>query len=128
MTLLFDGKNAFFAEREKSFSRPPVIFLPEGYDLMCNGKHFPARHGKVSLPNGALLRGENRIALCDANRIFPAESLFFDGVSVLPIGLPADAILVREHLALCELTKTVQALRERVTALEAAAKSHQLFT
>lgn len=128
MTLLFDGKNAFFAERERSFSTPSVLFLPDGYDLLCNGKHLPARHGKVTLPQGTLHRGENRIALRSENRIIPAESLFFDGVSVLPVGLPADELLVREHVALRELTETVHALYRRIETLEKVVEGRRLFT
>ncbi|MBQ9735766.1 MAG: hypothetical protein IJV96_03165 [Clostridia bacterium] len=128
MTLLFDGKNAFFAEREKSLGRPTVISVPTGYDLFCNGRRLIARHGKVTLPPAALHKGENRIALRSENRIIPAESLFYDGAAVMPVGLPADALLVQEHLALCELTRTVEALRERIAMLENAAKSRRLFT
>ena len=128
MTLLFDGENAFFAERERCFARPLLLTLPAGYDLMCNGKHLHARQNRVTLPHSALVRGENRLALRAANRIIPAESLFFDGTSTLPVGLPADALLVREHLALCELKETVHALRERIASLEKAAESRRLFT
>lgn len=128
MTLLFDGKNAFFAEREKHFGSPAVLFLPDGYDLLCNGKHLLAHRGRVSIPMSVLHHGENRLALRSQNHIFPAESLFFDGVSVLPVGLPADELLVREHLALRELTETVHALRERIISLEKAADSRRLFT
>ena len=127
MTLLFDGKNAFFAEREKLLGHPTVIFLPDGYDLLCNGKHLPARQSRVTLPHGILHKGENRFALRSENRIIPAENLFFDGTAVLPVGLPADDLIVREYMTLCELTKTVNALRERIKALEDATHGHRLF-
>ena len=128
MRLLYDGKTAFFAERGKTFSRPIVIRLPEGFDLLCNGAHFPAKRGTVTLPQDALHRGENRISLRGEKSVIPAESLFFDGATVFPVGFASDTMLVQEHLALSELTQTVLALNDRITRLEEAVAGRKLFT
>ena len=97
MTLLFDGQNAFFKERGKTFGKSLVIHLPKEHALFFNGICYFPQENAVHLPSHAVRKGENHLALRAGNRIFPTESLLFDGEAFSPVGLSAEALLLRQN-------------------------------
>ncbi len=128
MTLLFDGQNAFFAERGKTFAKSLIIHLPRGSTLFFNGTCYFPEAETVHLPKGALRVGENRLALRTGNRIFPTESLHFDGESFTPTGLSAEALLLRQNELLSSLGEQLAHLSERVERLEQKSAARTLFS
>ena len=128
MTLLFDGQNAFFSERGKTFAKSLIIHLPKGCALFFNGIcYFPEKE-TVHLPKEALRVGENRLALRAGNRIFPTESLQFDGESFTPAGLSTEALLLRQNELLSSLEERIAVLCDRVAYLEQKATVRTLFS
>ncbi len=127
MTLLFDGRCAFFAERGQNLVRNLSIRLPDGASLLCNGTGFFPRGEGVQLPPAALRQGENTLSLRIANRIFPCEGLLFDGSFVTPMGFSLEGVLLRQHEIIAEQQNTLSELSRRVALLEQKNKAKTLF-
>lgn len=128
MTLLFDGQNAFFAERGKTFVKALSLRIPENAALFLNDAcHFP-ENGTVQLPLTALRHGTNALALRIGNRIFPTESLVFDGESLTPAGLSSEALLLRQNEMLSSLAEKITLLSRRVEKLEQKNTARMLFS
>lgn len=128
MTLLFDGQNAFFKERGKTFAKSLIIHLPKEHTLFFNGICYFPEENTVHLPSHAIRKGENRLALRAGNRIFPTESLLFDGEAFSPVGLSAEALLLRQNEQISSLTDKLAALTCRVERLEQRAAARMLFS
>ncbi|MBE6655973.1 MAG: hypothetical protein E7609_03750 [Ruminococcaceae bacterium] len=128
MTLLFDGQNAFFAERGKSFVKSLIIHLPKDGALFFNGICYFPEAESVHLPKEALRIGDNRLALRIGNRIFPTESLRFDGECFTPTGLSAEALLLRQNELLSSLEERLAHLSDRVAHLEQQSTARTLFS
>lgn len=128
MTLLFDERCAFFAERGQNLVRNLSIRLPEGAALLCNGTGYFPRGESVQLPPAALRQGENTLALRIANRIFPCEGLLFDGTFVTPMGFSLEGVLLRQHEVITEQRRALSALTRRVALLEQKNKAKTLFS
>lgn len=128
MTLLSDGKNAFFAERGKTFSRAIIIHLPENCALFFNDVCYLPKNGAVQLPLTALRRGRNSLALRKENRILSTEDLFFDGEAISPMGLSTEALLVRQNERLTSLENALSLLTCRVEHLEEKCAAKLLFS
>ncbi len=128
MTLLFDGKNAFFAEREQTSLKGLVIHLPKNASLFVNGVCYFPTNGAVHLPQNAVRRGENALALRIENRIFPTEGLYFDEDGVIPVGFDAAPILLRQNERITALEEKFAALDARVVRLEKKAVARMLFS
>lgn len=123
MKVLFDGKNAFFAERGGTHIEKLILHLPRGAALLCNGIGFYADGGAIHLPKSALREGENRLHLRFANRLFPCESLTVADGKATPTGLPRDEILLsllekseRESARLEALLQRVESIEQKTTA------------
>ena len=128
MTLLFDGKNAFFSERERSFARGLVIHIPRSAALFFNGVcYFPAGD-TVHLPDSAIRRGENRLALRVENRVYPTEGLFYDGECFSPMGIAAEPILLRQNERIASLEESLSLLEKRIAGMEKKAAARMLFS
>ena len=128
MTLLFDERYAFFAERKQSLVRNLSIRLPEGASLLCNGTGYCPHGDSVQLPPTALHQGENTLALRIANRIFPCEGLLFDGAVVTPAGFSLEGVLLRQHEIIDEQRKALSELSRRVALLEQKNRAKSLFS
>lgn len=128
MTLLFDGKTAFFKEREGSVSHTLSLSLPTESVLFCGGVCFYPKDGAVRLPRSILKNGRNTLSLRIGEKIFPCEGLFFDGERAKPCGLPTEALLLRQHERLMAAEEALANLTSRVEALEQKAKSRMLFS
>ena len=128
MTLLFDGKNAFFSERERSFASGLVIHIPRNAALFFNGVcYFPAGD-TVHLPASAVRRGENRLALRIENRIYPSEGLFYDGEGFFPMGIAAEPLLLRQNERIASLEESLSSLEERLAGIEKRTAARMLFS
>ena len=128
MTLLFDERCAFFAERKQVLVRNLSIRLPEGASLLCNGTGFFPRGDSVQLPQAALRQGENTLSLRIANRIFPSEGLLFDGTFVTPMGFSLEGVLLRQHEIIAEQRQALCELTRRISLLEQQSKAKTLFS
>ena len=128
MTLLFDGENAFFAERAASSPRALVLHLPERASLFCNGICYFPENSCVKIPAHALRLGVNSLALRIDNRLFPTESLYFDGDGVTPQGFPSEAFLLKQHKTTKALEEALAALEARITDLEQKTAARRLFS
>ena len=128
MTLLFDGQNAFFKERGKTFGKSLVIHLPKEHALFFNGICYFPQENAVHLPSHAVRKGENHLALRAGTRIFPTESLLFDGEAFSPVGLSAEALLLRQNEQISSLTDKLSALTCRIERLEQRAAARMLFS
>ena len=128
MTLLFDGENAFFAERAASSPRALVLHLPERASLFCNGICYFPENGSVKIPPHALRLGVNSLSLRMDNRLFRTESLYFDGEDVTPQGFPSEAFLLRQHKRMTALEDAFAALETRITDLEQKTAARTLFS
>ena len=128
MTLLFDGENAFFSERERILCKSLVIHLPKNSALFFNGIcHFPTDE-TVHLPPTAVRRGENRLALRIENRIYPSEGLFYDGEGFSPMGLAAEPLLLRQNERISSLEGSLAKLEARIAGIEKKTASRMLFS
>lgn len=128
MTLLFDGQNAFFKERGKTVSKGLIIHLPKEHSLFFNGICYFPEESTVYLPPHAIRTGENRLALRMGNRIFPTESLLFDGDAISPMGLSTEALLLRQNEQLSLLADKLTQLLCRVEHLEQKSAARTLFS
>ena len=128
MTLLFDGQNAFFAERGKSFSTNLVIHLPDGCSLFFNGVCYTPKENSVLFPQDSIRMGQNALALRMGNRIFPTEGLIFDGEAFIPAGLATDALLLQQHALIASLTDKLSYLSKRLESLEKKSAARTLFS
>ena len=128
MTLLFDGENAFFKERGKTAVKSLAIHLPKDCSLFFNGVCYFPQEGAVHLPFHAVRKGENRLSLRIGNRIFPTESLLFDGEGFAPTGLPCEQMLLRQKEQLASIEERLASLGERLEHLEQRAVARTLFS
>ena len=128
MTLLFDGENAFFAERTPASPHALVLHLPEKSSLFLNGICFFPKDNDIKIPQGVLHLGKNVLALRIENRLFPTESLYYDGKTVLPDGLPRDAMLLKQHKRADSLEQSIASLEARIAHLEQKSIAHTLFS
>lgn len=128
MTLLFDGQNAFFAERGRSFSSDLIIHLPAGSTLFFNGICYTPKDNSVLIPHSTVRQGENTLSLRMGNRLFPTEGVLFDGKAFTPAGISAEALLLRQHALIDSITERLFLLDERVSQLEKKAAARTLFS
>ena len=128
MTLLFDGQNAFFAERGKTLAKSLIIHLPEGCSLFFNGTCFFPQNTEVHLPTHAIRKGENRLALRKDNRIFSTESLLFDGNSFTPAGFCAEALILSQNELISDCAMRIAQLAQRIEQLEQRHAARMLFS
>lgn len=128
MTLLFDGQNAFFAERGKTFAKRLVIHVPKDAALFVGNVCYFPQDGNVELPLSSLRHGTTPLALRFGNRIFPTESLFFDGEALSPAGLSTEALLLRQNERLTTLSDQLALLAGRVEQLERQNTARMLFS
>ena len=128
MTLLFDGKYAFFAERNGARVSSLRVKIPANSALFLDGMRLTETAlGEVSLPKALLRAGENALSLLLDGRIYPVEGLRFDGETVTPVGLSTEALLIGQHAHISNLTKALADLSARVAALEEKSRAHTLF-
>lgn len=127
MTLYFDGEVAFFAERTPVPAHALTVSLPKDATLFVGGVRTEAREGAARVPRALLTQGENALSLAVGERLYPVEHLYFDGETVTPAGLPAEALLLSAHKRTVALWEAVEALRGRVETLERAQTAHTLF-
>lgn len=128
MTLLFDGQNAFFAERGKTFEKRLVIHVPQDAALFLGNTCYSPQGDTVELPLRALRHGTNTLSLRIGNRLFPTEGLVFDGESITPAGLSSEALLLRQREMLSSLAEKVALLTRRVEELEQKSTARMLFS
>ena len=128
MTILFDGQNAFFAERGKTHAKSLVIHVPRNGALFFNGVCYFPESGRVHVPPEVLRRGENRLSLRMGNRIFPTEGSLYDGEGFSPLGLKAEPLLLRQNERISSLEKDLALLEERVARLEEKSTARMLFS
>lgn len=128
MNLLFDGENAFFAERTATSADNLVLHLPKGASIFFNGICYFPKNRVVKLPAHVLCRGVNALSLRIENRLFPTESLDFDGEQVSPHGLSYDSMLLTQHQRCARIEDTLASLRARITALEEKNAARMLFS
>ena len=128
MTLLFNGRIGFFAERGVNQAERIIIHLPKGAALLCNSIGFYAEGGSVHIPARMLHPGENRLQIRIENRLYPCESLFLANDVVTPMGLPMEEILLAQHEALEKERERTAALLRRVEALEQKTARKMLFS
>lgn len=128
MTLLFDGKNAFFAERDRISVKSLVIHLPRNASLFVNGIcYFPTGEA-VHLPATAIRTGENVLALRIDNRIYPTEGLYVDTDYASPMGLLTEPLLLRQCERIASLEEKLSHMSERVARLEKRTEARMLFS
>ena len=128
MTLLSDGKNAFFAERGRTFFQSLIIHLPENCALFFNDICYLPKNGAIYLPLTAIRQGENSVALRKENRILPTENLYFDGEAISPVGLSTEALLLRQNERMTALEDTLILLSCRIGHLEERCAAKLLFS
>ena len=128
MTLLFDGQNAFFKERGKTFAKSLIIHLPKEHSLFFNGICYFPQEETVHLPTDATRKGENTLSLRMGNRIYPTEGLHFDGEAFSPAGLSTESLLLRQNEQLSSLAEKLSKLSSRLELLEQKATAHTLFS
>ena len=127
MTLLFDGSNAFFAERDSVCAEKLILHLPKGTALLCNGIGFYADSGAVHIPKATLHEGENRLHLRVENRLYPCEGLLLSDGKVTPIAIPAEKILLSLFKQLQAQKQALDALTSRVERIEQKTAAKRLF-
>lgn len=128
MTLLYDGKNAFFSERERTSVKSLIIHLPRNASLFVNGVCYFPTEMAVHLPPHAIRKGENILALRIDNRIYPTEGLYGDGECVSPMGLFTESLLLRQCERLASLEDKLSRMDERVARLEKKTEARMLFS
>ena len=128
MTLLSDGKNAFFAERGKTFAQNLIIHLPEGSVLFFNDICYFPQNGAVYLPAHAIRVGKNSLALRTENRILLTEDLMFDGEVFIPAGISAETLLLRQNERIAALEEKLSYFIHRLERVEHSNTIRMLFS
>ena len=88
---------------------------------------FPVEGGTVSLREGALAQGENRMVFRAGDRLYHVESLWRDGDSLSPMCGDPIPLLCEEKRKNGALRKAVEQLEARLCLLEEAVFDSDLF-
>ena len=88
---------------------------------------FPAEGGAVSLREGALAEGENRMIFREGDRLYHVESLWREGDTLSPMGGDPMTLLCEEKRKNEERWQRVKELEARLCLLEEAVFDAALF-